>query len=1118
MKPERATERRTTMVRRIDIVWFLSFVFLSFVMLMATGVVAGELDAHIVPATGVQGGLVVHLGCGDGTRTAALRVDDRYVVQGLDTDAKNVQAARRHIQALGLYGKISIEQWVGAQLPYIDNLVNLVVAENLGETAMPEVMRVLAPGGVAYIRTNGIWTKTVKPWPAQLDQWTHYMHDPQGTMVSRDEVVGPPRRMQWVGDPKWLRNHDFMASFSGMVSAGGRIFYIIDEGLRQHIYLPGRWALVARDGFNGTVLWKRPIDDWFPHTWPFKSGPADLPRRLVAVGDRVYVTLGIRAPLTVLDASTGQTIRTYDGTQATEEIVAADGVLYLLVDPDKKAFVYKHVHPTRDAETSRVNRDFGWSSSSPPRLVMAVAAESGQVLWQHRSNIAPLTLALDAQNAYFFDGEHVVALDRTGGQQRWISEPAGKVPRPSTGYAPRLIVGPGVVALSTPRGALEAEAERLVGISTETGKVLWRSPQVESGHHSPEDLYLVNGVLWTVFTGDAKRDFVKAGTQFQGVDLHTGVTSVDFVAEHLPAFFMHQRCYPGRATGRYIMTCATGTEFLDLATHQYELHHWLRGVCIYGLMPSNGLLYRPPETCACYYQSRVTHFCALAPEASGSPGRLGADRPRLEKGAALAETHRQSATVNSASSAAHSSDWPTYRHDVQRSGATADAVSAQVTKRWTAHLGGRLSPLTAADGKLFLSAIDQHMVYALQADSGRTAWSFTAGGRVDSPPTIHQGRVLFGCADGWVYCLRSADGELLWRYRVAPGDDKLVCYDQVESVWPLHGSLLVQDGVVYGLAGRNMFLDAGMRLVRLQVVTGQPLSETVLDDKDPHSGQNLQTLMAKKSLPVANPDVLSYDGAYVYMAGQRFNLAGQRVALAPAAQKETDQAGEGRHLFCPTGFLDDSWYHRSYWIYGKNAGEGHSEYPLPRAHTPTGRIMVFDPSRVYASFALNVGNNLHPATAYVLYAAGKDSTVPAAKSDQPNRAQRGAAAPADEAAELRPIAPQWISPQSQLLVNSMVLAGGNLFVAGPPHVADERKTDEYVFGADTEIARQLQRQEEAWQGKEGGVLCVVSAENGKPLAQYKLDAIPVWDGLIAAAGRLYLSTIDGSVVCLGHEP
>ena len=46
----------------------------------------------------------------------------------------------------------------------------------------------------------------------------------------------------------------------------------------------------------------------------------------------------------------------------------------------------------------------------------------------------------------------------------------------------------------------------------------------------------------------------------------------------------------------------------------------------------------------------------------------------------------------------------------------------------------------------------------------------------------------------------------------------------------------------------------------------------------------------------------------------------------------------------------------------------------------------------------------------------------------------------------------------------MILGGKNLYLAGPPHVADEEQTGQYVFGAETDIGRQLSRQEKgmAW--------------------------------------------------------
>ena len=111
-----------------------------------------QLAQQILKDTGVAGGLIVHLGCGDGRLTTALRAGNSFLVQGLDADPKNVEAAREHVRSLGLYGGVSVEQWSGKRLPYVDNLVNLVVAEDLGNAPLDEVMRVLARLGVTCVK------------------------------------------------------------------------------------------------------------------------------------------------------------------------------------------------------------------------------------------------------------------------------------------------------------------------------------------------------------------------------------------------------------------------------------------------------------------------------------------------------------------------------------------------------------------------------------------------------------------------------------------------------------------------------------------------------------------------------------------------------------------------------------------------------------------------------------------------------------------------------------------------------------------------------------------------------------------------------------------------------
>ncbi len=1097
---------------------------LSFLAVLS--VCAGVLNAaeqpsarDILDTAGVRGGLIVHVACGDGKLTAALRADDRYVVQGLDTSGENVENARKLFGKTGLAGNVTARKFDGRNLPYIDNLVNLVVAGDKCQVKDDEIMRVLAPGGVAYVRQGDGWKKTVKPWPEDIDEWPHYHHDPQGTMVGKDRVVGPPRRIQWMGGPKWLRNHDFMSSMHVMVSSGGRVFYILDEGLRNHIFLPSKWTLIARDGFNGKILWKKSLKDWHPSNWPLKSGPGYLPRRMAATGDRVYVTMGLNEPLTAFDAATGETIKTYEATKTTEEVVCDGGNLYLLVDPDRQPIGYR-AKGTTYGEIGHASGGWAWKKDGPPRSVAAVDADSGKVLWKHVTKIAPLTLTVGQKRVYFHNGDGMVALDRKTGKQLWASEGPGIKSVP-TGGSLRVVLSDGVLVLAT--------GTKVTGFSAEDGKELWKGGILHSSHHCPNDIFLIDGLLWSANTGTPQRN----GTHFKALDLRTGEASKDFVAENLPAFPMHPRCYPGRATTRYIMTQGMGTEFYEVGgPPKVDINHTVRGSCVYGIMPCNGLLYKPADSCACYYQSKLEWFCALAPESKTSKGP--APKQRLEKAtvrvgkpgifsADLDIPITQSRFARAVPSfggyqpkETGEGSWPMYRHDATRSGFNPATVSPNLKKSWAVKLGGKLTQPVAAYGMVFVSAVDQQTLYALDADSGKTLWKYTAGGRIDSPPSIDCEKVLFGCADGWVYCLDAFNGKFLWRYLVAPDERQHVSYQQLESVWPVSGSVLVYDGVVYCLAGRNMFFDGGLRLVRLDANTGKMLSENVMDQNDPKTGKNLQTLITAKYMPVANADLFSCDGDYLYMQAQKFDLEGKRLEIAPALRKAKDREDKGgKHLFCQTGFLDDLWFHRSYWIYGEDCGEGWGAYAGTRKSNPCGRIMCFDDDRVYAFRSEPLGNMLHPRTKYRLYAAAKNPSQPPPPPPKPK--EKGKKRPKGRKRAGGALKVEWEVLSPPLLVNGMTLAGKNLFIAGPPDVADETKMLGFLPGADDEINRQLEAQSEAWHGKRGGLLWVVSAEDGKKLAEYKLDSIPVFDGMSAAGGRLLMSMKDGSVVCFSGK-
>jgi outer membrane protein assembly factor BamB len=435
-------------------------------------------------------------------------------------------------------------------------------------------------------------------------------------------------------------------------------------------------------------------------------------------------------------------------------------------------------------------------------------------------------------------------------------------------------------------------------------------------------------------------------------------------------------------------------------------------------------------------------------------------------------------------------------------------VKADLSPAWETDLGGRLSSITAADGSLFVAALDRHTVYAIDASSGRQLWDYTVGGRVDSPPTWFDGLVLFGSADGYVYCLNAADGQLAWRFLAARCDRRIMSFEQIESLWPVHGSILVRDGIAHFVAGRSIFVDGGMKLYGLDAKTGQTVSETVLDEKNPATGNNAHELIQWLNMPVGRPDILSCDEQRIYMRSQAFDLEGKRLRIGPRGKGSGEgklQGGDDTHLFCPTGFLDDTWFHRTYWLYGSTWGSGWSGYYVAGQHAPAGKMICVGDDRVFVFGRQPQYYKWTTPLEYRLFASKK--IWQAGSQPRPNtteKSRRGESAPVSNQENYF-----WVA-DVPILVRAMTLADKTLFIAGPKDVLDEGRAGQGYGDA-------ALRQEAAYAGKSGGILWAVSAENGEKMAQYELDSPPIFDGMIAAGRSLFLSTMDGSVVCLAHQ-
>ncbi|HID08087.1 MAG TPA: hypothetical protein EYP10_13180, partial [Armatimonadetes bacterium] len=505
----------------------------------------------------------------------------------------------------------------------------------------------------------------------------------------------------------------------------------------------------------------------------------------------------------------------------------------------------------------------------------------GKVLWRRAgaqvNRLRSVTLCASGNRVFYQNGAQVVCLELKSGRQVW-----------SATAPPLRVVHDDIVIC--------ANRESIVALSAKTGKVLWIQHPLLA---SIRDAFIINGTLWLggfkEYQSEKKRKRGPAWGPYYATQrsLETGEVLKHIEPEN-PGH--HHRCWRNKATDRYILAGRRGVEFIDLETGEVLWHNWVRGVCRYGIMPSNGLLYAPPHACGCYIAAKLEGFYALASGALPSLPPAQVEDERLERGAVYGR-------VGNPKSSANASEWVTYRHDAQRSGVTSTSVPSALRIKWRTTVGGKLTSLTVADGKVFVSSVDEHRVCALDANSGRLIWDFIAGGRVDSPPTVYKGMAIFGCHDGYVYSVRISDGALVWRFRAARAQRRIIVRGQLESASPVFGSVLVKNGVAYFTAGRSSYLDGGIDLYRIDAETGKPLSRTVIYSPDPKTGKQPKQY-GPAYMPGALADILTTDGEYVYLRDSVFDMKGQM-----------QQSGKP-HLFTLTGFLDETWAHRSYWIFG----------------------------------------------------------------------------------------------------------------------------------------------------------------------------------------------------------
>jgi len=1003
---------------------------------------AGGQHFDPAKAAGLQGGLVVQLGAGDTQAAAEMSLTGRYLIHVLDLDADKVQAARSLLREDGHYGLAWAEHASDtSRLPYAENIVNLIVVRDY-TVGVEELSRVLTPGGCVVVMNTDVLKKSQleaggfrlsmaadskliarKPWPEAMDVWSHPRHAADGNAVSGDTLVGPPDRVRWVAAAT--------SEVEGMVTSGGRNFY---------------GDVLARDSFNGLRLWHRDLKkgDSNPREFelPRLSGSDARP----IASDRLLFAVLQNRPV-ALDAATGEVVVEF-GDMVKPTAIVHDGRRVIAADDDS---------------------------------VQAFDIDSGRPLWKVAAG-GPNNLIADGDIVAFIHGRirrgekaEAVVLSADTGAVKWRRDDYPWLSRTT-----RTVLAKGLLVFEVSTLNNDDAGNGIHVVSAADGEHRWSKDYPPGMNHARQARAMfLDDDLWILHGGKvntSERDKLqRQPVEISALDPLTGKTRLTH-----PAGLTH--CFPPVCTPKFMF--AGELDMTNLQSGDVIANRITKANCSRenGWVPANGLVYTTPKHCTCWPMLRG--FVAMAPAKDEvSQAKLPPDEIDfvLEKGPARPDPDAANPQPN---------DWPLYRHDRWRSAGSASPGPTQLGERWRIQFSGAvesaaknpgpilydwqdnpvvkgpLSAPTIAGGTAFVTRPNAHELIAIDTSTGEVRWRFTANGRLDTPPAIHRGLCLFGSAAGWVYALRADSGELVWRLRAAPTDERIVAYGEVESPWPVPGAVLVMDDVAYFAAGRQPLADGGILVFAVDPLTGQRHWVTRIDSV-PQKG-----FYENSGLEFDPFDILHAEGEGLAMSRWILSPDGKEISVDKwnAFAKLNTGAGE-------------VWIPRGAWTYG--ARHQHRF----RGEAPRRPLIAFRDDNIYSSldgstrvfrrdFDLDKGEEFNSK-----WITGWQAAQEGNKGGKPYRNYRiaeGATWTNDPFAD-PDAAAQDPPPGTQLQnrIHAMALAGDKLYAV-----------------------------------HQDGRLKVISTSNGRVIDETHVPP-PAWDGLAVAENRLYLTTQNGELVCLG---
>jgi outer membrane protein assembly factor BamB len=228
----------------------------------------------------------------------------------------------------------------------------------------------------------------------------------------------------------------------------------------------------------------------------------------------------------------------------------------------------------------------------------------------------------------------------------------------------------------------------------------------------------------------------------------------------------------------------------------------------------------------------VTVICLTLASTCGTPALGGVLSPA---GGGWA-THGSGRPVDSPGQS--TADWPMWRYDASRSGASPVSLPLDLRLQWVRQLPtpapawreeqyklqfDRSYEPVVMGRQIFVPSMASDKVEAYDTETGRLNWQFFCDGPIRFAPIAWHGRVYFASDDGCLYCLAARNGTLLWKSRLAPSARKILGNGRLISAWPARGGPVLHDGRIYCSASIWPFM--GVFIYALDAVTGRVIWE-----------------------------------------------------------------------------------------------------------------------------------------------------------------------------------------------------------------------------------------------------------------------------------------------------